>query len=44
MADNYGDPTSCLAEIQFFGVGKKSSQTGAHKMKQRMVMQEYLSA
>ena len=22
VADNYGDPTTCLAEIQFFGVGK----------------------
>jgi len=24
VADNYGDPTTCLAEIQFFGVGEKS--------------------
>ena len=22
IADNYGDPTTCLAEVQFFGVGK----------------------
>jgi hypothetical protein len=22
VADNYGGPTTCLAEVQFFGVGK----------------------
>ena len=22
IADNYGDPTTCLAEVQFFGVGQ----------------------
>lgn len=22
MADNYGGPTTCLAEVQFFGVGE----------------------
>ena len=30
IADNYGDPTSCLAEVQFFGVGECKYHTVLH--------------
>ena len=30
IADNYGDPTCCLAEVQFFGVGECKCHTMLH--------------
>ena len=29
IADNFGDHTTCLSEVQFFGIGKKPVPLGA---------------
>ena len=32
IADNYGDPTTCLAEVQFFGVGECKYHIMLHRV------------